>query len=68
VKTCIDCQEKAVWNLMSAGIGEERFYCEEHIKRGCSCNMGEDGNQVLDEQGREFPCCEYDYFENGIED
>ena len=68
MKICIDCQNKAVWDLMSAGIGEERSYCEEHVKRGCSCNMDEKGNQPVDERGREYPCCEYLFSENGFED
>jgi hypothetical protein len=27
--------------------------------------VDDDGNPELDEQGREYPCCEYDYNEKG---
>lgn len=46
-------------------------YCDEHIPRGCSCNVNyhldADGNEVgeptilLDKHGREMPCVEYEY-------
>ena len=43
------------------------YYCEDHVSRGCSCNMEEDGTQPLDDKGREYPCCEYDYNQDGYE-
>ena len=32
------------------------------MKQKCDC-----GNIPLDEKGREYPCCEYDYDENGFD-
>lgn len=59
------CNNIGVWQYMP-GKGDE-FYCEEHVPRGCPCNEDQDGNQILDECGREYPCCEYNYYENGVE-
>jgi hypothetical protein len=43
-----------------------RFYCEEHIRRGCSCNLDPNTGQLFkDEQDRDLPCCEYHYSEHG---
>jgi len=71
MKTCIDCQSMAVWNLASAGIGEEQAYCDSCVPRGCSCNFIPDGAclvEDLGEDGRSLPCCEYLYSEDGFED
>ncbi|AGS80990.1 hypothetical protein [Caulobacter phage Cr30] len=44
---------------------KDRYFCEDHIERGCSCNVIDlddpDPNtpQYTDEQGRLLPCCEY---------
>jgi hypothetical protein len=61
---CDKCEKIAVWLYMP---GRGGYYCDEHVSRGCSCNEDENGNQMLDKEGRELPCCEYDYFEKGIE-
>ena len=56
---------------------EERYFCDNCIKRGCSCNLVFyeesdplyfSGEEERDEQGRLFPCCEYDYSISGFED
>lgn len=60
------CYQLAVWMYMpSGGRDDNRFSCEDHIKRGCSCMLDDDGNPYKDDQGRELPCCEYDYNEKG---
>ena len=44
----------------------KRFYCEEHVSRGCSCNFDFiTGEEYKDEQGRSLPCCEYDWNDKG---
>lgn len=62
---CDKCDSIAVWQYMP---GKDNMkYCDEHITRGCSCNVLEDGTMNTDEQGREYPCCEYDYNEKGFD-
>ena len=68
MKICIDCQLTAVWYLASAGIGEERSYCDSCVPRGCSCNFVDDKETWFDDNGRSLPCCEYIFSENGFED
>ena len=60
---CDECKSIAVWEYMPNG---KYHYCEEHIPRGCSCQMNEDGTIDLDPEGRELPCVEYDYSEKGF--
>lgn len=57
---CSECGEKAVWEYTPSS--RELGYCDNCIPRGCSCSIGE-----IDEQGREYPCCEYDYYEGGFD-
>lgn len=65
---CCKCRTLAVWKYMPwSATRVDRFYCEEHIHRGCSCNILHDGTEPLDEKGRQFPCCEYDYSEKGFQ-
>lgn len=43
------------------------FFCDEHVPRGCTCQLDMDTDEpLLDEQNRELPCCEYDYCEDGF--
>jgi hypothetical protein len=88
-ETC-KCNNVAVWDLLSAREGEECYFCDDCVPRGCSCNHNqrfiptvgnnmpteEDGSVIwldentwtwVDEQGRELPCCEYHYQEEGFE-
>lgn len=69
---CETCGKLAEWNYFPGSHG----YCDIHVPRGCFCNaIPIDGNyenedpanwkQELDEKGREIPCCEYWYNENG---
>lgn len=76
---CMKCEAMATWFYMpSDSVG---CYCDDCVPRGCSCNFAcdEDGNLILDknkedfvefkdDKGRLLPCCEYDFFEDGIED
>lgn len=42
------------------------YYCDEHVPRGCSCNIDPDTDiEDVDEQGRLLPCCEYGYTPGG---
>jgi hypothetical protein len=72
-----DCGAKAVWLYMPSYSGEQQndYYCADCVPRGCSCNTEpSDGDydnfdpinwvQILDEQGRECPCCEFFYIED----
>jgi hypothetical protein len=72
---CCKCSNKAVWKYIPADErswqDKSRFYCEDHIGRGCSCNRKNmsdlnDEEEFTDEQGRLLPCCEYDYNEKGF--
>lgn len=71
---CCKCDAFAVWCYMPASERpeEERYFCDEHISRGCSCQVIEYGSggteQYKDEQGRLLPCIEYDYDPNGYYD
>lgn len=76
---CDKCRDMAVWLYApSDGTG---FYCDSHVPRGCSCNdvplvlgarPGHFGADIMiryrDPQGREFPCCEYNYEEDGFDE
>ncbi len=70
--TCEKCDALAVW--FYAPGDSHGVFCEEHIERGCSCNVidwgiddDSDDNQQRDDQGRILPCCEYDYDADGWE-
>jgi len=69
---CFDCGKPATWLYMpSSELPEaQRWACDEHVPRGCSCNDEPvDGNydnadpanwkQATDNQGRKVPCCEW---------
>ena len=68
--SCQVCGALAVWQYQPLdGIGE---YCDDHVPRGCSCNIIDMGNprarkQHTDEQGRLLPCCELWFDKNGWE-
>lgn len=70
---CDKCCTKAVWEYApSDGNG---FYCDVHVPRGCSCNtMTYEHSEFhprsqpdLDEQGRDLPCVEYWFNEEGYD-
>ena len=68
-RLCDKCNSLAVWNY-APGKGDI-YYCEACVPRGCSCMTEEDddGNvkDVLDDQGRQQPCVEYNYNEKGFD-
>ena len=64
----------SVWIYMPSGerAEKDRYYCDDCIERGCSCNcimvngfITDEQNQ--DDQGRLLPCIEYDFNEEGFE-
>lgn len=55
-----DCGAPGVWFYMPMSDQPKPYYCEEHVPRGCSCNIDPDtGVEDTDELGRLLPCCEY---------
>lgn len=65
---CYKCNKFAVWMYMPGHGNDNDYWCDECVSRGCSCNLNDDGTMPLDESGKEYPCCEYDYSEEGYED
>lgn len=68
---CNQCKTLATWNY-APGKGDT-YCCDTHVPRGCSCNISgvdEDGYPVgvepVDECGRLYPCCEWNYSEKGF--
>jgi len=74
---CFDCGARATWLYMPASElpEEQRWACDEHVPRGCSCNdEPKDGDYEnpdpanweprLDEKGRKLPCCEWWYLDD----
>lgn len=68
--TCRHCNEVAVWKYepMDANWSEaDRHYCDDHIRRGCSCNIDlATDEEPVDERGRFYPCVEYNYHADGF--
>ncbi len=62
-RVCDKCNRFAVWVYAP---GYSRFYCDSCVPRGCSCQSEDDGTPILGADGREQPCCEYDYTEKGF--
>jgi hypothetical protein len=76
MKQC-KCGTMAVWIYMPSS-SEYPHYCDNCVPRGCTCNREpQDGNwdnleesnwiNPTDKQGREYPCCEFEYDKNGFE-
>lgn len=63
------CRQLAVWMYApSSSIDLDRYFCEDCVSRGCSCNINPDTNiEDRDSAGRLVPCCEYDYSETGYD-
>jgi hypothetical protein len=65
VKLCRECYKPAVWVY---GPDMRIGYCDEHVYRGCSCNIDPiTREEDRDDLGRLMPCCEYLYCENGFD-
>jgi hypothetical protein len=65
---CVQCSAKAIW-MYAPSTKPPRgiYYCDEHVARGCSCNIDPNtGVEDRDEQGRLYPCCEYLYNDKGF--
>lgn len=70
---CFKCSEIAVWMYMPG----TNVYCDRCVPRGCYCNWFPESNDDFDnydkyienkdEQGRSFPCCEYEFDPEGFE-
>lgn len=71
------CGRMAIWQYMPKG---QPSYCDACVPRGCGCNFfpitQKDGSlnyddlvweEWLDEDGRQFPCCEYEECLDGFE-
>lgn len=57
------CGKPAVWHYDPAP-GDD-YYCADCVNRGCSCQIDPDGTEYFDTDGRQLPCCEYTYREEG---
>jgi hypothetical protein len=56
------CGKVAVWQYMPASTSDkEIFRCDDCVPRGCSCNF----DNELDENGKELPCCEWEFSKRG---
>lgn len=69
--SCRSCDKMAVWFYMPSCDWQEtdRYLCNEHIKKGCSCNVDPlTGIEDTDSNGNLLPCCEYLYDENGFDE
>lgn len=57
---CVVCGAPAVWHYEPSGERDDRDFCDEHVSRGCSCNVDPNtGVEDVDEKGRLLPCVEY---------
>lgn len=69
--TCCKCQSLAIWRYEpqeSSTIDSDRYFCDECISRGCSCNFDPNtGIEDCDHKGRPYPCCEYFFDDRGFE-
>jgi hypothetical protein len=62
---CWKCKQLAVWWYVP---GTKDWYaCDSCVPRGCSCNYDLNDVEDKDEQGRSFPCCEWDFKEEGYD-
>jgi len=71
---CFKCKQMATWYYMPASVDKHKpssYYCDDCVSRGCGCNIIDDTGtdptyeQYKDLTGRELPCCEYNYNEEG---
>jgi hypothetical protein len=81
MKIKCDCGKIATWFYMPDGEvpEQDRAKCDNCVPRGCICNqIPKDDNpensdpnnweEILDEQGRKLPCCEWMYDGYGWEE
>lgn len=64
---CCECNSVAVWQYAPITDRKDIYFCDEHVSRGCSCNVNyETGEELKDKLGRFLPCCEYNYNKKGF--
>ena len=66
MKISCSCGGLAVWHLMDSS--DSIYHCDSCVPRnGCSCNFDMDGNNILDDDVRLFPCADYLWSEFGFD-
>ena len=61
------CGRRAVWRYMPCDGDEgERYRCAACVPRGCSCQLGDDGQPLRDDRGRLLPCSEWEHDSDGF--
>ena len=81
MKEKCECGKMAQWMYMPSDDGNDPYYCDNCVPRGCSCQeefVNEDdylkeiltGDEPMvsriDEKGRLLPCCEFEYSKEGF--
>lgn len=64
LRRCDACGSTAVWEYAPNG---KYAFCDAHVPRGCSCQLDEKGFAYTDGSGRDLPCVEYDFDDEGFE-
>lgn len=66
---CCKCNNLSIWWYMPGKDNDTDYYCDDHVPRGCSCNIHPDtGIEDTDDKGRFYPCCEYHFDDRGFDD
>ena len=61
------CGRRAVWRYMPCdGDEAKRYRCDACVPRGCSCQLGDDGQPLRDDRGRLLPCSEWEHDSAGF--
>lgn len=61
------CGRRATWRYMPGDAGEgTRYRCDACVPRGCSCQLGDDGQPLRDDRGRLLPCSEWEHDSAGF--
>lgn len=61
------CGRRAVWRYVpSDGDEAKRYLCDGCVPRGCSCQLGDDGQPLRDARGRLLPCSEWEFAARGF--
>lgn len=65
---CSRCCQAAVWIYGGGGAsGRPWLWCDDHVPRGCDCvTDSATGLPLTDQLGRELPCIEWIYEEDGF--
>lgn len=69
---CCRCPKLAIWRSAPSSHAvqqKDRYFCDDHVSRGCSCNIHPDTmEEDRDELGRLYPCCDYLWDDKGFDD